>query len=351
MAKKSNASELSRSSLYSDDLTPKQLEANLSKLINNKVYLSAMIWGSPGIGKSSIVAAVAKNAGIGLVDLRLSQLAPTDLRGLPVADKGVSKWFPPEFLPTQGEGILFLDEINMAPPAMQGISQQLILDRKVGSYIVPKGWFIWAAGNRAEDRASVFEMPSPLSNRFIHYSVNPDFESFKLFALKQGIHESIISFLAFRPALLYKMDEKRPAWPSPRSWFMANMLHQTGMAIHPAIGEPAATEFYSYLDIYLNLPDLDAICAGKLNAHFPYEPSARFAVSIGLTLRAKNEKTMRNALLWVVSTAPAEWQSSFVMNMIQHAREDGNIVTLAKIVREEKALSSQITQFRDLLLQ
>ena len=78
-----------------------------------------MIWGSPGIGKSSIVAAVAKNAGIGLVDLRLSQLAPTDLRGLPVADKGVSKWFPPEFLPTQGKGILFLDEINMAPPAMQ----------------------------------------------------------------------------------------------------------------------------------------------------------------------------------------------------------------------------------------
>lgn len=97
MAKKSNASELSRSSLYSDDLTPKQLEANLSKLINNKVYLSAMIWGSPGIGKSSIVAAVAKNAGIGLVDLRLSQLAPTDLRGLPVADKGVSKWFPLSF--------------------------------------------------------------------------------------------------------------------------------------------------------------------------------------------------------------------------------------------------------------
>jgi hypothetical protein len=132
---------------------------------------------------------------------------------------------------------------------------------------------------------------------------------------------------------------------------MANMLHQTGMAIHPAIGEPAATEFYSYWDIYLNLPDLDAICAGKLNAHFPTEPSARFAVSIGLTLRAKSEKTMRNALLWVMNTAPVEWQSSFVMGMIKHVKEGGNIAILGKIVREEKALSSQITQFRDLLLQ
>ena len=351
MTKKISNSELNKSQSFLEDLTPKLLMDNLSKLVEKQIYLSTMIWGPPGIGKSSIVADVANTAGLGLVDLRLSQLAPTDLRGLPVADKGVSKWFPPEFLPTQGKGILFLDEINMAPPAMQGIAQQLILDRKVGSYVVPKGWFIWAAGNRLEDRASVFEMPAPLSNRFIHYAINPDFDSFKQYALKQGIHESIISFLAFRPALLHKMDEKRPAWPSPRSWFMASKLHQAGMAIYPAIGEPAAIEFYAYSDIYLKLPDLDAICAGTLTANFPSEPSARFAVSIGLSLRAKNEKTMRNALLWVISTAPAEWQSSFFMDMIQHAREEGNIATLAKIVREEKALSSQITKFRDLLLQ
>jgi MoxR-like ATPase len=351
LAKNISSSEIISSQLVMENLTPKQLEESLSKIVEKELYLSTMIWGAPGIGKSSIVASVAKNTGLNLVDLRLSQLAPTDLRGLPVADKGISKWFPPEFLPTQGKGILFLDEINMAPPTMQGISQQLILDRKVGSYIVPKGWFIWAAGNRLEDRASVFEMPAPLSNRFIHYAMSPDFEAFKQFALKNGIHESIISFLAFRPVLLHKMDEKRPAWPSPRSWFMASKLHEAGMAIHPAIGEPAATEFYAYLDIYLKLPDLNAICAGALTANFPSEPSVRFAVSIGLVLRAKNEKTMRNALLWVVSSAPAEWQSSFVMEMIQHARENGNIATLAKIVREEKALSSQITQFRNLLLQ
>jgi hypothetical protein len=77
------------------------------------------------------------------------------LRGLPVADNGISKWYPPEFLPRNDKGILFLDEIDMAPPAMQGVAQQLILDRRVGSYTVPDGWYVWAAGNRKEDRASV----------------------------------------------------------------------------------------------------------------------------------------------------------------------------------------------------
>ena len=67
-----------------------------------------------------------------------------------------------------GKGILFLDELNMAPPVMQGVAQQLILDRKIGSYKVPEGWLILSAGNRKEDRASVFEMPSPSANRFIH---------------------------------------------------------------------------------------------------------------------------------------------------------------------------------------
>ena len=146
-------------------MTPTQLTAFLERLISEQLNISAMIWGAPGIGKSSIVSAAAKNSGYDFIDLRLSQLAPTDLRGLPVAihpknnvERGISKWYPPEFLPKTGKGILFLDEINMAPPAMQGVAQQLILDRKVGNYKVPEDWLIWAAGNRKEDRASVYEL-------------------------------------------------------------------------------------------------------------------------------------------------------------------------------------------------
>jgi hypothetical protein len=149
-------------------LKPSQLTAYLQQLVAQNLPISTMIWGPPGIGKSSIVAQVAQEAEMQFIDLRLSQLAPTDLRGLPVPlppaqdeATGTSTWYPPEFLPRQGKGILFLDELNMAPPAMQGVAQQLILDRRVGSYVVPDGWFLWAAGNRKEDRASVFEMGSP----------------------------------------------------------------------------------------------------------------------------------------------------------------------------------------------
>ena len=73
------------------------------------------------------------------------------------------------------KGILFLDELNLAPTAMKGMAQKLIMDRKVGSYRVQEGWFIWATGNSKEDMAAVYDMPSPLANRFLHLEVEPEF--------------------------------------------------------------------------------------------------------------------------------------------------------------------------------
>ena len=106
-------------------MTPLELKEYLTGLIENRVNLSAMIWGPPGIGKSSLVQQIAQAHELDFVDVRLSQLAPTDLRGLPVPENGITYWAPPEFLPRKGSGILFMDEINMAPPAMQGVAQQL----------------------------------------------------------------------------------------------------------------------------------------------------------------------------------------------------------------------------------
>ena len=147
-------------------MTPTQLKTYLNQLINQNIKISTMIWGAPGIGKSSIVSQVARQHNIDFVDVRLSQLAPTDLRGLPVAEDGISKWYPPEFLPTEGKGILFMDELNMAPPALQGVAQQLILDRRGRFLCRSEHWFVWAAGNRKEDRAAVFDMPAPSSQSF-----------------------------------------------------------------------------------------------------------------------------------------------------------------------------------------
>ena len=331
--------------------TPERVHEALSGMVSHALKLSVMIWGPPGIGKSSVVAQVADGAGMQLIDLRLSQLAPTDLRGLPVADHdaGVARWYPPEFLPREGRGILFLDEINMAPPSLQGIAQQLVLDRRVGSYCVPDGWFIWAAGNRKEDYASVFDMPSPLANRFVHFNVGPDFDSFKAWAMRNGIDESVVAFLAYRPNLLHKMDAQQPAWPSPRAWSMASTLHGAGLDIAPAVGLAAAIEFQSYLALMANLPDMGVILGGKGKVPFPEEPSVRYAVTIGLAMRAKNSNETLRALKWMINGAPAEWVQLFASDMMRLARERGHIAELAKGLKADPQAAEFFTQFRSLI--
>jgi MoxR-like ATPase len=322
-------------------MTPCELEKELESLIQHGLKRSVMIWGPPGVGKSSMVAQLAERHRLQVIDVRLSQLAPTDLRGLPVADGRVARWLPPEFLPTGGAGILFLDELNMAPPAVQGIAQQLILNRKVGSYEVPAEWFVWAAGNRKEDRAAVFDMPAPLANRFLHYEVEPHLESFRRWALAQGIHEQIIAFLFFRPTLLHKPDGKAGAWPSCRSWEMASELHHHGLSVAPAVGQAVAEEFKSYCKLYKSLPDIDSILAGMAtDIGFPQEPSLRFAITIGLAVRAEKGDGIRNSFKWLLAKATAEWCQLYLHSIHERAASNGMLGILAQLLADEPKMKS-----------
>ncbi len=331
-------------------MTPNELKTYLNHLINQQIQVSVMIWGAPGIGKSSIVAQIAQEYDLDFVDVRLSQLAPTDLRGLPVAEDGISKWYPPEFLPRNGKGILFLDELNMAPPAMQGVAQQLILDRRVGSYTVPEGWYVWAAGNRKEDRASVFDMPSPLANRFLHLQVEADFESFKTYALETGVHEQTIAFLSFRPSLLHKIDPQQPAWPSPRSWVMASLLHGASLDIAPAVGIAAAAEFAAFITLYETLPNLAPILEGKGNSiSFSTEPSIRYATTIGLTVRANDANQAYNAFSWLSRVATAEWVQLFAVDMFRLMRTKGQMGQLAILIQKEPQLQKFLKEYQQLI--
>ena len=332
-------------------MNPAELQAFLGRLIEHDLKLSTMIWGLPGIGKSSIVASAATAHGLDFIDVRLSQLAPTDLRGLPVPENGMSRWYPPEFLPRDGQGILFLDELNMAPPTIQGMAQQLILDRRVGSYVVPEGWFIWAAGNRKEDRAAVFDMPAPLANRFVHLQVEADFASFKAYALAKGLHEQIIAFLSLRTALLHRIDPQQPAWPSPRSWEMASRLHQVGLDVGAVVGIAAAAEFRAFLAIYENLPDLEAILRGDGSGLiFPEEPSQRYALTIGLCARARDASQAAVAFGWLAERANSEWVQLFGVDLFQQMRARNQMGELARLVQSDERLQAFLQHYRGLLV-
>jgi MoxR-like ATPase len=324
-------------------MTPIELENALGGLITYSLQRSVMIWGPPGVGKSSIVSQMAARHKLDVIDVRLSQLAPTDLRGLPVADGKFARWLPPDFLPSHGAGVLFLDELNMAPPAVQGIAQQLILNRRVGNYEVPPEWFVWAAGNRKEDRAAVFEMPAPLANRFLHYEVEPHLESFRRWALGRGIHEQVLAFLSFRPELLHKPDGKAVAWPSCRSWEMASELHEHALYIGPAVGEGAAQEFIAYCKLYKSLPDIDAILRGDgATVEFPKDPSYCFAITIGLAVRADKEAPIRNGFGWLLANAKPEWCQLYLHSIHERAASRGFLGILAKLLAEDPRMKRML---------
>ncbi|MDJ0939727.1 MAG: MoxR family ATPase [Woeseiaceae bacterium] len=330
-------------------MTPKELEQYLRQLVDKELKLSTMIWGAPGIGKSSIVRTIAESNDLDFVDLRLSQLAPTDLRGLPVPREDESAWLPPEFLPRKGKGVLFLDEINMAPPAMQGVSQQLILDRRVGSYEVPDGWFVWSAGNRKEDRAAVFDMPSPLANRFIHLEIEASLEDFRHYAFSNGFSEHIIAFLAFRQDLLHKVLDGENAWPSPRSWEMADKLFDANLDIGAAVGLGPAAEFYSYLEIIAQTPDLDKVIGGNFKIGFPKEPSLRYATVMGLVARCKEPKHAITAFNWLVDKAPAEWVQLFATDLFPLLRKKDQLTAVHQELTSDPKMREFLMDFTGLL--
>ncbi|MFC4455743.1 MoxR family ATPase [Deinococcus sonorensis] len=324
-------------------MTPAELRTYLSALVARQLPLSTMIWGPPGVGKSSVVAQVAAEHDLEFVDVRLSQLAPTDLRGLPVAEHGISRWYPPEFLPQGGRGVLFLDEVNMAPPTMQGMAQQLILDRRVGSYVLPAGWFVWAAGNRKEDRASVFDMPAPLANRFLHLTVRPDFDAFRSYALGRSLHEHILAFLTFRPELLHRLDTTQPAWPSPRAWEMASALHRAGLDVAPAVGEASGAEFAAFVQLYQQLPDLGVVLSGQgRDLPLPEEPSVRYAAVVGLAARAADAQQGFHAFSWLAGHAGPEWLQLYVATLVSKFQALGQLGDLLGLMEREPRLAQLI---------
>lgn len=328
--------------------TISDVQSAFSKVISKGIKHSVFLWGPPGIGKSSVVKKVANDNDLELIDLRISQLAPTDIRGLPYVDNGFARFAPPAFLPQKGKGILFVDEFNMASPSMMGIAQQLILDRQVGDYVVPDDWFIIAAGNRTEDRAAVSQMPAPVANRFIHFNVESDLPSWKEYAIKMGMNEQIISFLNFRPQLLFNFNKNASAWPSPRSWEFANTLLDVGLDIDSAVGDGAAAEFYAYQSVYSKLPDVDTILSGG-NVDVPKEPSLMYAVCGALVSRAKSANAFFNATKWLISGTTEDYVGLFMGDAMIAMKANNYQGAFVKLAAKDSQIKAFITKYQELL--
>ena len=267
-------------------------------------HTPVMLWGPPGVGKSQMVGQVAAKHAAPVIDIRLSQMEPSDLRGIPFRAGDTVEWAVPAMLPDAARhgarGVLFLDEITSAPPSVSAAAYQLILDRRLGEYVVPPGWAIFAAGNRQGDRGVTYAMPSPLANRFSHFEVQAHLEDWSQWAYANGIDERLIGFLRFRPELLFDFDPARNpiAFPTPRSWeFAHRALHKfgdrpdlLGAALEACVGQAAGIELMAYLANLARLPDLDAIVEGR-DAEVPTDTDLQYAVAAALVARALRSRS------------------------------------------------------------
>ncbi|MCF7984434.1 MAG: AAA family ATPase [Thiohalocapsa sp.] len=262
-------------------------------------HTPVMLWGPPGVGKSQMVAHIAKRHRAPVIDIRLSQMEPSDLRGIPFRVDQRVEWAVPAILPDVERhgvaGVLFLDEITSAPPAVSAAAYQLILDRRLGEYEVPDHWAIFAAGNRQGDRGVTYSMPSPLANRFSHFEVDTNLDDWVAWAYATGIDERIIGFLRFRPELLFDFDPAHNpvAFPSPRSWEFAHRalrkFHDEAEllqgTLQACVGPAAGIEVTAFVNSLDEMPDLDAICNGE-DVSVPSEIDLQYAVAAALVGRA-----------------------------------------------------------------
>ena len=289
----------------SETRTVTSVQARKSLLKAFKTRRPLFLWGPPGIGKSELVADLAEELGGHMIDLRLGQMEPTDIRGIPFYNKDLGKmdWAPPVELPDEELAgqypvvVLFLDEMNSAAPSVQSAAYQLILNRRVGKYRLPDNVVMVAAGNRESDKGVTYRMPTPLANRFLHQEMKVDFASYQEWAVKNNIHKDVVGYLSFSKQDLQDFDAKSAsrAFATPRTWtFVSELLEDDDgdddtlmNLIAGTIGEGLAVKFMAHRKIAGRMPRPEDILSGKEKELNVKEVSAMYSLVISMCYELK----------------------------------------------------------------
>ena len=270
-----------------------------------------MVWGAPGLGKSTIIRTLAKQYGVNFIDVRLAQREPVDIRGLPVpTDNGVEWQVSAEWpRDPDSKGIILFDELTAADRSLQVAAYEFILDRRLGDlYKVPDNWYICAAGNRTEDRAVSTTMSSALANRFLHVELESNTDNWLEWAAKNDIHPSVSGFIRFRPGMLFSQENENleRGWPTPRSWERVSTMMKVlpddeeliRTMVYGLVGNRAGVEFMAFHKTSQNL-DIKAMMLGEKELKIPQKADLKYAVCAGVAYylwRGKNEEESQKFL-------------------------------------------------------
>ncbi|MGG2041464.1 ATP-binding protein [Burkholderia gladioli] len=272
-----------------------------------------LITGRPGIGKSDIVEGATEAAGHDLLISHPVVEDPTDSKGLPFPSKdGQHARFLPfgdleRALSATRPLVWFFDDLGQASPAVQAAKMQLVLARRIGEHQLPDCVTFVAATNRRGDNAGVSGLLDPLIDRFSAVvELEATVDDWTSWAVRQNLPPELIAFIRFRPHLLWEARSGRDivASASPRKWgFLAKTMQAVSPdllpdAIPATVGEAAAVELLSFLEIYRALPSVDAILLNPDLGDIPTEPSILFALATALAHKARDanlERVLRYA--------------------------------------------------------
>jgi len=355
---------MASASQLSDHLTVTSVQARRAILKACKKKRPLFLWGPPGIGKSDVVAQIAKELGGLMIDLRMAQMEPTDVRGIPYFNKDLAKmdWAPPIDLPDEELAsqypivILFLDEMNSAPPAVQAAGYQLVLNRRVGKYVLPKNVVIVAAGNRESDKGVTYRMPMPLANRFVHVEMRADFASWQDWAVQNKIHKDVVGYLSFAKQDLYDFDSKSSsrAFATPRTWcFVSDLIDDeddtdTDTLMHlvaGSVGEGLAVKFMAHRKVAGKMPKPEDILSGKVKDLAVKEISAMYTLTISMCYELKDALDKKK-----VTSKEFHVMANNFFEYIMKNFETELVVMGAKIALKTYKLPiepSQLTNFND----
>ena len=284
-------------------VTPNNAKASISHALSKKRPI--FLWGPPGIGKSDIVKQITDSfTNSKLIDIRLSLWEPTDIKGIPYYSANDNKmvWGAPAELPDEEMAakydniVLFLDEMNSAAPAVQAAAYQLILNRRVGQYVLPNNVMIVAAGNREADKGVTYRMPAPLANRFVHLELTVGFDDWFQWAVDNNIHKDVVGYLTFSKKDLYDFDPKSPSrsFATPRSWSFVSELLEDSLdkntltdLVSGSVGEGLAVKFMAHRNSAAQMPNPTDILDGKVKELKTKEISAMYSLTVSLCYELK----------------------------------------------------------------
>lgn len=322
--------------------------------------ISALLLGSPGIGKSTLAVELALAMKKTLIDIRLAQKDPAELGGVyfPNRDTQTLELFPPAWVKCACDEpcLVFLDEFNAAVTKLhQAAAYQIVLEKRIGEFQFHPETVVLAAGNREDDNAIVTPLSSALCNRFAHFEMRPDAATWLKWAAEHGIHENIMAFIqTYGEEVLFSASDAN-SFSTPRSWAMASrIMHNVDAedmkrAVAACIGMPMADRFCKYLEIYRKV-NAQQIVAGKEKLDFTKksEPSfiyaAIFAVAGFLAAATVPDEHLVNIVKFIASPGIGpEYQILFFRQLRNRAPK---LFDRLKALPEFRNLAGKIVNLR-----